>query len=83
MKVENDYNKFLTHIGITHKTNIKRCEFDHKVWDKLAEDIKLDRMLKFTSDLLVMEDDWAEKKMLERRLKREYIYPRGKTKKIW
>jgi len=70
MKAEYDYNKFLRNNGITNETNIKRREFKHKMWDKLSSEIQLDRMLRLTNVLLIIDDSWAKKKLAERRIKR-------------
>lgn len=81
--MDNDYNKFVMSKDITAKTSIKRCVFDAEIWVLLPQDIQLDRMIRLTTNLLVIDDAWANRTMLSRRNRRNFISPRNKTENMW
>lgn len=82
--IDNYYNIYPKSKDITHKIVTKRHEFDAEVWISLPRAIQLDRMVRLTTNLLVIDVDvWADKIMLARRNKRKFINPREKTESMW
>lgn len=81
--IDKHHNTFVLNKDITAKTLTKRYLFDKLYWVLLPQKIQLYRMVRLATNLLNADDTWADKEMLIRRNRRNFISPRIKTDRSW